>query len=400
MIAPKIAHNEAVRIKALKSFSILDTFSEKEFDEITLLASIICETPMSLISLIDGDRQWFKSKIGLDIDETSREISFCGHAILNDGQLFTVEDSRLDERFYDNPLVTGFPNVVFYAGAPLVTSDGFSLGTLCVLDNKPKALTAMQQKAMEVLSNNIISLFELKKANLLLEQKNIELETQRAELEMFANVAAHDLKSPLKNISSLSEILVEEYGPILDEEANEMLKLLNSSSTILRGLVDGILNHSKAGSIMEIKRDEIDLNDFIAEVTKLIDSSGEYTFKTLFVNQTIVINQIALQQIFINLIVNGIKYNNKEHVEIAIGFSESESHYQFYISDNGMGMDKEHQSKIFKIFEILGVEDRFGNKGNGIGLSTVKKLIEGLGGAISVDSEIDEGTKVSFSVLK
>jgi signal transduction histidine kinase len=400
MIAPKVAHNEAVRIKALKSFSILDTFSEKEFDEITLLASIICETPMSLISLIDGDRQWFKSKIGLDIEETSREVSFCGHAILNDGQLFTVEDSRLDERFHDNPLVTGFPNVVFYAGAPLVTSDGFSLGTLCVLDNKPKALTAVQQKAMEVLSNNIISLFELKKANLLLEQKNIELETQRAELEMFANVAAHDLKSPLKNISSLSEILVEEYGPILDEEANEMLKLLNSSSTILRGLVDGILNHSKAGSIMEIKRDEIDLNDFIAEVTKLIDSSGEYTFKTLFVNQTIVINQIALQQIFINLIVNGIKYNNKEQVEIAIGFSETESHYQFYISDNGMGMDKEHQSKIFKIFEILGVEDRFGNKGNGIGLSTVKKLIEGLGGAISVDSEIDKGTKVSFSVLK
>lgn len=400
MIAPKIPHNEAIRSKALKSFSILDTFSEKEFNEITLLASIICETPMSLISIIDGDRQWFKSKVGIDIDETSREISFCGHAILNDGQLFTIEDSRLDERFYDNPLVLGLPNVVFYAGAPLVTSEGLSLGTLCVLDNKPKTLSAMQQKAMEVLSNNIISLFELKKANLLLEEKNIELETQRAELEMFANVAAHDLRSPLKNISSLTEILVEEYGSKLDEEANEILKLLNSSSTILRSLVDGILNHSKAGSIMKIKQDEIDLKDFIAEIAKLIDSSGEYIFQTPFANQTIVINKIALQQIFINLITNGIKYNNKEHIEITIGFSETDSYYQFYISDNGMGIDKEHQSKIFKIFEILGVEDRFGNKGNGIGLSTVKKLIEGLGGAISVDSEIDKGTKVSFSVLK
>lgn len=143
MIAPKIPHNEAIRSKALKSFSILDTFSEKEFNEITLLASIICETPMSLISIIDGDRQWFKSKVGIDIDETSREISFCGHAILNDGQLFTIEDSRLDERFYDNPLVLGLPNVVFYAGAPLVTSEGLSLGTLCVLDNKPKTLSAM-----------------------------------------------------------------------------------------------------------------------------------------------------------------------------------------------------------------------------------------------------------------
>lgn len=253
---------------------------------------------------------------------------------------------------------------------------------------------------MEVLSNNIISLFELKKANLLLEEKNIELETQRAELEMFANVAAHDLRSPLKNISSLTEILVEEYGSKLDEEANEILKLLNSSSTILRSLVDGILNHSKAGSIMKIKQDDIDLKDFIAEIAKLIDSSGEYIFQTPFANQTIVINKIALQQIFINLITNGIKYNNKEHIEITIGFSETDSYYQFYISDNGMGIDKEHQSKIFKIFEILGVEDRFGNKGNGIGLPTVKKLIEGLGGAISVDSEIDKGTKVSFSVLK
>ena len=153
--------------------------------------------------------------------------------------MFTVEDSGLDERFYDNPLVTGFPNVVFYAGAPLITSDGFSLGTLCVLNNKRKALTAMQQKAMEVVCNNIISLFELKKANLLLEQTNIVLETKRAELEMFANVAPHDLKSPLKSVSSLSEILVEEYGPKLDEEANKMIKLLNSSSTILRDLVDG-----------------------------------------------------------------------------------------------------------------------------------------------------------------
>jgi signal transduction histidine kinase len=400
MIAATIPENEKERMKALKSFSVLDTFSEKEYDEITLLASIICDTPMSLITLIDEDRQWFKSKVGIDIEETPRELSFCGHAILNGGKLFTVEDSRLDERFHDNPFVTGPPDVVFYAGAPLVTSGGLSIGTLCVLDNKPKTLTEMQQKAMEVLSNKIISLFELKKVNFLLEQKNKELESQRTELEMFADIAAHDIKSPLKNISSLAEILIEEYGPKLDEEANEMLKLLNSSSTILGSLVDGILKHSKAGSILEIKRDEIDLKDFIAEVTKLIDSSGEYTFKTLFVNQTIVINKIALQQIFINLIGNGIKYNNKEQVEIAIDFSETDSHYQFYISDNGMGIDKEHQSKIFKIFEILGIEDRFGNKGNGIGLSTVKKLIEGLGGAISVDSEIDKGTKVSFSVLK
>ena len=400
MISPTIPDNEKLRIKALKSFSILDTFSEKEYDEITLLASVICDTPISLISLIDEDRQWFKSKTGIDIEETPREFSFCGHAILDNSQLFTIEDSRLDERFYDNPLVTGYPNVVFYAGAPLITSDGLALGTLCVLDNKPKTLTTMQQKAMKVLSNKVINLFELKKANLLLEQKNKELESQRTELEMFANVAAHDIKSPLKNISSLTQLLVEEYGPKLDEGANEMLNMLHTSSIILNSLVDGILNHSKAGSILEINRDEFDLKYFIDDTIQLMNGRGQYKFITLFKNQSIVVNRVALQQIFINLIGNAIKYNNKEQIEITIGFSETESHYHFYISDNGMGMVKEHQSKIFKIFEILGVEDRFGNKGNGIGLSTVKKLIEGLGGSVSVDSEIDKGTKVSFSVLK
>jgi signal transduction histidine kinase len=400
MIAPAMPENEVIRMKSLKSFSVLDTFSEKEYDEITLLASIICDTPISLISLIDGDRQWFKSKVGLDIEEAPRELSFCGHAILNDGKLFSVEDSRLDERFHDNPFVTGPANVVFYAGAPLVTSEGLSLGTLCVLDNKPKVLTAVQQKAMEVLSNKIISLFELKKANLLLEKKNQELETQRAELEMFADVAAHDLRSPLKNISGLSELLMEDYAAVLDEEGKELLKMLNTSSKTLKSLVDGILDHSKAGTILQKTADVFDLKFFIEDIIQLIDSRGSYGFKIVFENQTVAVNRVALQQIFINLIGNSIKYNDKDQVEITIGFTETESYYQFYVSDNGVGMNKEHEDKIFKLFEILGVEDRFGMKGNGIGLSTVKKLIEGLGGSIRVDSEIDKGTKVSFSVLK
>jgi signal transduction histidine kinase len=400
MIAAPILKNEKGRMKSLKSFSILDTFSEKEYDEITLLASIICDTPISLISLVDSDRQWFKSKIGLDIEETSREVSFCGHAILNNGKLFIVEDSRLDERFYDNPLVIGTPNVVFYAGAPLVTSEGFSLGALCVLDNKPKKLTATQKKAMQVLSNKVISLFELKKANLLLEKKSDELEVQRNELEMFASIAAHDIKSPLNNICGLTEVLIEDYESVLDEGVKELIELVNTSSNSLKSLVDGILEHSKAGVIVNKKVDVFDLKCFIEDSIQLLDSVGTYNFRILFGNQIVAINKIGLRQIFINLIGNSIKYNDKDQVEIEIGFSETEDEYQFYVSDNGMGIDNEDQDKIFEIFEILEVEDRFGNKGNGIGLSTVKKLIEGLGGTISVDSEINKGTKVSFSLPK
>jgi K+-sensing histidine kinase KdpD len=400
MIAPPIPKNEKIRTKALRSFSILDTFSENEYDEITFLASTICETPMSLISLVDGDRQWFKSRIGFNFEETPREMSFCGHAILNNGKLFTVEDARLDERFYDNPLVTGHPNVIFYAGAPLVTSEGLTLGTLCVMDNKPKKLTEVQCNALRVLSNNIISLFELRKSNLLLEKKNDELEAQCVELEMFANVAAHDIKSPLNNICGLTEVLIEDYDEVLDEDVKELLDLVNRSSNSLKNLVDGILDHSKIGSILQHKPEVFDLKCFTEDIIRVVDGTGEYSFRILFGNQAIAVNKIALKQIFINLIENSIKYNDRDRVEIEIGFTETENEFQFYVSDNGIGIDKEHQNRIFGFFEILGVEDRFGNSGNGIGLSSVKKIIEGLGGTISVDSEINKGTKVSFSLLK
>ena len=163
MIEPIIPHQEEARIKALESYKILDTLAEKEFDEITLLASEICKVPISLISLVDGDRQWFKSKVGLNAEETSRQISFCGHAINSPGEILIVPDARLDERFFDNPLVIGSPDIVFYAGVPLVDDAGFALGTLCAIDTEPNSLTVNQQAGLKVLANQIISLLSLRK---------------------------------------------------------------------------------------------------------------------------------------------------------------------------------------------------------------------------------------------
>ncbi len=153
--------DESERLEILSKYQILDTPSEKIFDEITMLASKICETPISLVSLIDTDRQWFKSKVGLDADETPRDISFCGHAIFNN-DVFEISDAREDERFADNPLVTGAPNVVFYAGAPLISSSGHKIGTLCVIDQKSKKLTATQSELLKSLASQVINILELK----------------------------------------------------------------------------------------------------------------------------------------------------------------------------------------------------------------------------------------------
>ena len=181
MKSPDIPSNEVSRLAALKKFEILDTISEKEFDDITFLASQICGTPIALVSFIDENRQWFKSKIGLSEAETSREVSFCAHAI-NNNELFEVQNALKDERFADNPLVTGELNVRFYAGMPLTTSDGLNLGTLCVLDHVPRKLDENQLQAMESLSRLVMRLIEGRLHTIQQSRIEAELTQERAAL--------------------------------------------------------------------------------------------------------------------------------------------------------------------------------------------------------------------------
>ena len=170
---PPLPANEMLRLQALYDLSILDSPREKNFDDITAIASMICDVPMSIISLVDAERQWFKSSVGLDGTETARDVAFCAHAILQPQQMTIVPDALLDKRFVDNPLVTGDPYIRFYAGAPLVTEDGAALGTLCVADYKPRDITPEQQQALMALARQVMQLFHLRSANHLL-QRNAE----------------------------------------------------------------------------------------------------------------------------------------------------------------------------------------------------------------------------------
>ncbi|GAB3174912.1 GAF domain-containing protein [Telluribacter humicola] len=199
--------NEQERLKALQQYDILDTLPEDVYDDITRIASEICGTPYSLLTLVDKDRQWFKAKQGMDVTETPR-IHFCAYAIIDPNNTLVVPDARYDERFHDNPLVTGEPHLVFYAGVPLTDKDGYALGTLCVLDNRPRELSEQKLTALKALAKLISVHFELRKTKR-------ELQNTLDRLQNLGSGLAIDEKD-LQQLRTLIDPMLTEVEALVD----------------------------------------------------------------------------------------------------------------------------------------------------------------------------------------
>ncbi|TVZ51298.1 sensor histidine kinase [Dokdonia sp. Hel_I_53] len=400
MISPVTPYNENDRLRKLHSLEILDTSEDIDYDHITLLASYISKMPVALITLVDKDRQWFKSKVGLTACETTRDSSFCGHAILNPQEILIIPDARKDLRFVDNPLTKLDKPVIFYAGVPLLTKEGLAMGSLCVIDHKPNKLNEQQLSALKNLGKQVERLFELRFLNKELQATKESLITHNDLLKDFAGTVSHDLKMPLANLIITSDILKKKYDTQLDDSGKKYLNYLKKSSLSMSTYITNILAHYESSAYNKSDTHSFQLNDMLEDLVDLLDIKFECEVHLPEENFEIKCNRTALEQIFLNLIGNSLKYNDKEHTVIKINAEEKKNLYQFSIEDNGRGIEKEKVESIFSLFSTIGHLDRNGEKGHGIGLSTVQKLVNTLGGTIKVSSDLGSYTEFIFTIAK
>lgn len=296
------------RLEALARYDILDTPPEEVFDQITRLAAGICDAPIAMINFIDRDRQWFKSEIGLGLKQTSLDVSFCAQALLQPG-IFTVSDTFMDPRFSSNPLVTGWPHLRFYGGILLESSDGFGLGTLCVMDYKPRGLTDAQKEALLVFGNYVMTLLESRRNAKLLEQSAMAKGSADKGKNEFLAMLSQELRSPL------APVLMATYSLLLDPGLSSTqraeLETIRANVELETKLIEDLLDLSQmAQSKLELRRQPVDVHDLMERAEQITRAGGapiriEKVFRASVAS--VLGDAVRLEQVFWTLLNDAIR---------------------------------------------------------------------------------------------
>ncbi len=407
MISATIPTNESERLQELYRMSVLDTQPDEDFNEIVEVASRICKVPISLITLIDTNRLWFKAKKGLDVVETDRNISFCAHTILGNG-ILEVKDAELDERFIDNPLVVSNPHIRFYAGIPLVTNNGYNLGSLCVLDTVPRSLNEDQIFALGVLSKQVIKLFELRLRNIEMSAKNEIVESQKNHLEELSviqnkiiSIVAHDVRSPIASLKNMLDL--KKSCDISSEEMDDFIVIIGNQMDNTINLLNNLVDW---GGIL-LKKSSVKLTSL--NLSKLVENEFKKLDITSSVKQNLLINKVPIEYqvntdenmlLFIlrNLIINAIKFT--ENGSITVSAKNSGDKIKVLVADTGIGMTDEVKNNLFGTNRKSSRKGTNMEEGSGLGLILAREFSERLGSVLTVESEAKKGTIFSFDLQK
>jgi signal transduction histidine kinase len=407
MKSATIPENERERLTALEKYNILDTPKEGSFDDLTQLASELCGTPIALMSLIDAERQWFKSSVGLPTPETHRNVAFCSHAILGDN-LFIVPDTLTDERFMDNPLVTSDPHIRFYAGAPLQTPEGLKLGTLCVIDRVPRQLTSFQKSALQVLAKQVEAQLELRLKLKELTKKETEVRAQRDALtrlqhqkEELIEFVVHDLKNPLMVILSNAQFLAD---GVSSDDVPLVARDIAISADIMHRMVLNLLDISRGEEgILRLKRTKIDIAQIISEVAASETHRGYELAREVMTSVSsecgaILADQELLRRMLENLVDNSFKYApSGKPVQISTRLVENT--IELRVCDEGPGIPAAFREKIFEKYAQLERDvSTHARSSRGLGLVFCRLVAEAHGGRIWVEDNLPRGSAFIVSL--
>ncbi|MCE9599879.1 MAG: GAF domain-containing protein [Spirochaetia bacterium] len=371
----------------------MDTAAEAQYDELVALASLICGTPIALLSIITKDRQWFKARVGLDATETSRDVAFCSHAILEE-DIFTVEDATADARFADNPLVVENPNIRFYAGAQLRTMDGQKLGTLCVIDRVPRKLTGDQIRSLEILSRQASELIALRNA------RDAAITAARARSEFLA-IVSHELRTPLSGVIGMASLLADTK---LDEDQSRYVSAIQQSGERLNALLTNVLDFSRlesGGVSLHLQptspHELVDgiVNSF-KEPARIKKLSLEVKIDPA-VAPSASLDSFCVRDILSQLLRNAIQFTESGSVELSLQAGKEDGFHilDFCVRDTGPGISPDVRKSIFDAFAGKPALAK-GANGIRLGLALAQRLAKLHQGHIRIDDGFTQGASVHF----
>ena len=382
---------------SLARLGLLDTPPEEEFDGLARLAASVCDAPVALLTFIDGERQWFKARVGMDREEVPISWSFCAYALAEPRELTAVEDASADERFADSPLVAGPDHVRAYAGVPVFDGHGTPLGTVCVFDRRPRSFTAAQREALRTLAAQVTTNLELRTRVRQLQTVRESLTANNEQLDQFAYIMAHDLLAPIRHQTSFAEALDEEYGEGLPAPARGYIAKIREAGDRASALIRDISTYVHAAHAGRAPAERVNLGSIVLEVIAEIERPPGITFYLEGAPEvSIDVNKAALYHIVKNLLSNAAKFVDPRSGRIGVHLREGLDTVELAVVDDGIGMTEETMVDVFELFNRgTNVGQRVGR---GLGLSIANKLARGLCGELTVESA-GEGQGSTFRLV-
>lgn len=403
MKKPEVLENELARLQTLLEYEILDTAPEIEYDDITDMASMICDTPIALISLSDENRQWFKSRRGLDANEIPRDISFCGHVIQGQ-KVMNVPDSLKDERFFDNPFVLGPPYARFYAGAPILAPNGLATGTVCVIDRQPRQLSEKQLNSLEALARLVAGQLETRKANAAIRRQLQELQdcskkisrqeealvhsAKMTSLGEMASGLAHEINNPLAIIMGYNQIILDlsEKNTLAPEKALELSHRIEKTGSRIAKIIASLRAFARDGrndpyanaSVLEIVNQALDFCRSRFKSHKILLDVREIPAELSFECQRVQVSQMLL-----NLLNNSFDaVDGKTEKWVRVEVLNHDNEISFVVTDSGKGIPEGIRANIMHPFFTT----KMVGKGAGLGLSVANGILQAHSGNLRLDT--------------